>query len=83
MKMRIISKIFRFYQTIQRKPRFRSSHQMCSVKKVLRNFANVTGKHLYQSFFFNKVAGWGIFSYRIPPVAASEPRFYLNVIIKT
>ena len=29
----------------------------CSVKKgVLRNFAKSTGKHLRQSFFFNKVA---------------------------
>ena len=28
----------------------------CSVKKgVLRNFAKFTGKHLYQSLFFNKV----------------------------
>ena len=24
---------------------------------VLKNFAKLTGKHLYQSFFFNKVAG--------------------------
>ena len=30
----------------------------CSVKKgVLSNFLNVTGKHLCQSLFFNKVAG--------------------------
>ena len=30
----------------------------CSVKKdVLRNFAKFTGKHLYQSLLFNKVAG--------------------------
>ena len=36
----------------------RSSHQRCSVKiGVLRNFAKVTGKHLCQSLFFNKVAG--------------------------
>ena len=36
----------------------RSSHQRCSVKKsVLKNFAKFTGKHLRQSFFFNKVAG--------------------------
>ena len=36
----------------------RSSHQRCSMKKgVLRNFAKLTGKHLYQSLFFNKVAG--------------------------
>ena len=37
---------------------FRSSHQRCSVKKgVLWNFAKFTGKHLWQSLFFNKVAG--------------------------
>ena len=36
----------------------RSSPQRCSMKKVvLRNFAKFTGKHLCQSFFFNKVAG--------------------------
>ena len=36
----------------------RSSHQKCSVKKsVLRNFARFTGNNLYQSLFFNKVAG--------------------------
>ena len=36
----------------------RSNHQKCSVKKgVLRNFAKFTGKHLYQSLFFNKVSG--------------------------
>ena len=36
----------------------RSSHQRCSLGKgVLRNFAKFTGKHLCQSFFFNKVAG--------------------------
>ena len=26
-------------------------------KRVLRNFAKFTGKHLFQSLFFNKVAG--------------------------
>ena len=36
----------------------RSSHQRCSVKKcVLKNFAKFTGKQLYQSLFFNEVAG--------------------------
>ena len=35
-----------------------SSHQRCSVRKgVLRNFVNFTGKHLWQSLFFNKIAG--------------------------
>ena len=33
------------------------SHRRCSVKKgVLRNFAKLTGKHLWQNLFFNKVA---------------------------
>ena len=37
---------------------FRSSHRGCSVRKgVLRNFTKVTGKHLSQSLFFNKVTG--------------------------
>ena len=37
---------------------FRSSHRRCSVRKgVLRNFAKFTGKHLYLSLFFKKVAG--------------------------
>ena len=41
-------------------PYFRSRHWICCVRKgVLRNFAKVTGKYLWQSFFFNKVAGWG------------------------
>ena len=35
-----------------------SSHRRCSVKKgVLRNFAKVTGKHLFQSLFYDKVVG--------------------------
>ena len=37
---------------------FRGSHRRCSVKKgVLRNFSKLTGRHLCQSLFFNKVAG--------------------------
>ena len=40
------------------KCRTRSSHRRCSMKKgVLRNFVNLTEKHLCQSLFFNKVAG--------------------------
>ena len=40
-------------------PSFRSSHWRCSARKgVLRNFAKFTGKHRWQSLFFNKVAGW-------------------------
>ena len=36
---------------------FRSSQLRCFMKKsVLRIFAKFTGKHLYQSLFFNKVA---------------------------
>ena len=41
-------------------PSFRSSHWRCSVRKsALENFAKLTGKHLWQSLFFDKVAGWG------------------------
>ena len=41
-------------------PSFRSSHWRCSVRKgVLRNFTKFTGKHMWQSLFFNKVGGWG------------------------
>ena len=41
-------------------PSFSSNHGRCSVRKgALRNFAKFTGKHLWQSLFFNKVAGWG------------------------
>ena len=37
---------------------YRSSHQRCSRKKdVLTNLAKFTGKHLFQSLFFNKVTG--------------------------
>ena len=37
---------------------FESNHPRCFVRKdVLRDFANFAGKHLYQSLFFNKVAG--------------------------
>ena len=36
----------------------RSSHRRYSIKKsALRNFAKLTGKHLCQSLFFNKMAG--------------------------
>ena len=43
-------------------PSFSSNHGTCSFRKgALRNFAKFTGKHLWQSLFFNKVAvaGWG------------------------
>ena len=37
---------------------FKSSHQRCSVKKgVLRNLSKFKAKYLFQSLFFNKVAG--------------------------
>ena len=36
----------------------KSSHWRCSMKKdVLINFTIFTGKHLFQSFFFDKIAG--------------------------
>ena len=36
----------------------RSSHRRCSLRKgILRNIPKLTGKHLCQSLFLNKVAG--------------------------
>ena len=40
---------------------YRSSHRRCSIKKgLLKNFEKLTGKHLCQILFFNKVAGPGL-----------------------
>ena len=48
------------YYRLYNFPSFRSSHRRCSVRKsVIRNFSKFTWKHLWQSLFFNKVAGWG------------------------
>ena len=68
--------------------RFRTIARRCSVKKEVWNFAKLTGKHLCQSLFFNKVAGLKLwhkcfpanfekflrtpFPYRTPPLATSE-----------
>ena len=57
-----LSFIFRFVNILDtlslQKITFRSSHRRCSVRKdVLKNFAKLTGKHLCQSLFFNKVVG--------------------------
>ena len=39
---------------------FLRSHWRCSIRKgVPRNFPKFTGKYLWQSLFFDKVAGWG------------------------
>ena len=52
---------------------FRSSLPEVFYKKgAPKNFAKFTGKHLHQSLFFNKVAGFRKFlSTRTLPVAAS------------
>ena len=43
---------------VQKLVKTRSSHRRCSLRKaVLRNFAKFTGKHLFQSLCFSKVAG--------------------------
>ena len=40
--------------------KYRSSHRRCDVKKViLKNFENVTGKHLCWSFSLTKLQAWG------------------------
>ena len=56
---------------------FRSSHQRCFIiKSVLRNSAKFTGKHLYQSLFFNKVAGL-----RPPYLQNTSRRFLLDLTL--
>ena len=46
------------YKLVLRKSTCRSSHRRSFVRKsVLRNFAKFTGRHLWQSLFFNKVTG--------------------------
>ena len=53
----------------------RTSHPEVFRKKgVLKNFAKFTGKHLCQSPFFNKVAG-----YKTPPVAASAEWNFISL----
>ena len=66
----------------------RSSHRRCSLRKgVLRNFAKFTGKHLYQSLFFNKETLAQVFScefckisqntfFTEHPWASEETRFF-------
>ena len=49
-----------------------------SSKGVLRNYAKFTGRHLYQSLFFNKVAGLE----RTPLMAASIKRDSNTVVMR-
>ena len=53
--------------TLETKRRnYRSSHQSYSARKgVLRNFAKFTGRHLSQSLFLNKVAGFRNYRSRV------------------
>ena len=47
-------------------------------KGVVRNFTNITGKHLCQSLFFKKVAGFRWRCYRTPPVAVLNVAILFN-----
>ena len=53
----ITSQEQKIFKVLHQKCRYiRSSHRRCSLRKrVIRNFSKFTGKHLCQSFFFNKV----------------------------
>ena len=53
----LFSSSWRYIESVRTKQYSRSSHRRYSMKKsVLRNFLKCTGKHLWQSLFFNKVA---------------------------
>ena len=49
----------------------RSRPEMLCKIGVLKNFANFTWKHLWQSPLLSNFAGWGALFYRTPPVTAS------------
>ena len=58
---------------------YRSSHPKVFCKKgVVRNFTKFTGKHLCQSLYFKKVAGFRRRCYRTPLVAASERNNFIQ-----
>ena len=55
----------------------RSSHQKCSIKqRVLINLTKFTGKHLWQSLFYNKVAGLSLKFSRTPFHGATLDDYY-------
>ena len=60
----------------------KGSHQSRSKKKgVFKNFAKFTGKHLCQSFFFNKVAGLSPATFlRTPPLQNISGRLLFNFL---
>ena len=63
-------------RTVHQKMKFRSSHKRCPVKKAaLKNFPKFTGKHLRQSLFFNKVAGFR-------PATLFKKRLWLAILLK-
>ena len=65
---------------------FRSSClKMFCRKSVLRNFVKFTRKHLFQSLFFNKVAGLQVFSYEFCEISknTSGDCFWVIIWIET
>ena len=82
-----------FFMLSENYPKTRSSCPKVFCKKgVLNNFTKFTGKHLCQNLFFNKVAGWRVFSceffeiskntfsYRTPPLMVTSEENVQKVI---
>ena len=66
LKIRPFSLWWKGFTCFKDKSHFRSSHRRCSEGNgVLSNFAKFTGKHLWQSLFFNKVAGFSLWTERL------------------
>ena len=66
LKIRPFSFWRKGFTCLRDKSHYRSSHRICSKRKgVLRNFANLTRKHLCQSLFFDKVAGFSLWKERL------------------
>ena len=51
----LVKNLINLYGTVNQKYKSSRPEVVCE-KGVFRNFAKFTGKHLYQSLFFNKVA---------------------------
>ena len=65
LKIRPFSFWWKGFTCLKDKSHYRSSHRRCSEgKSVLSNFPKFTGKHLCQSLFLNKVAGFSLWKER-------------------
>ena len=76
LKIRPFSFWWKGFTCLKDKSHYRSSHRSCSERKdVLSNFEKLTGKHLCQSVFSNKVADVTLWKERL-----QHRCFHLNFV---